>query len=548
MKASAKFICLFFAVIIMMSVFTVIPLTASAQEVELNDTGVVDEANPDYEYELLSDDTVQITEYLGNGGIVVIPPYLGGYPVTQIGARSFEQSSSRSLLIGVSIPDSVTEIGWYAFGDCTALRDVNMGNGVTRMNGMAFSGCNELRSISIGSSLSEFDPAHNNFSGCGNLETITVSSANTTFDSRDNCNAVIDSYTNELLLGCQNTTIPDSVTAIADYACYDCVNLTAVHIPASVKRIGNHAFAYCEALKDIQIPDSTIDIGVSAFDHTAWYTDQPDGLVYVGKVAYAIKGSCPEEVIIKEGTKAICDNLFASYPELKSIDIPKSVSHIGLNVFNGCSGLELIHVAEDNPVFDSRNDCNAIIRTGTNELIYGCRHTVIPDTVTSIGDRAFYGWSHLSHIYIPDSVTSIGRHAFGRCSELKSVTIPRSVTYIGDDAFGVNFDGIHYIPTKDFTIYGDSGTAAEQYAKRYRLPFASPDLASHKLGDSDGDGEITIMDATIIQRHLSMLNPYMDEPTLMQGDVDQNGRLEICDVLFITRYLSGMDTAYPIGK
>ena len=548
MRASTKLISVLSAVIMMMSVITATGLTVSAQEAELIDTRSIDEANPDYKYELLLDGTVRITEYLGYGGIVVIPQYLDGHPVSQIGARSFEQASHRSLITGVSIPDSVTEIGWFAFGDCTSLRSVIMGNGVTAMNGMAFSGCSELKTVSIGSSLSRFDPSQNDFSGCYHIERITVNAGNTTFDNRDNCNAVINSGTDELLFGCQKTVIPDSVTGIADYAFYDCVHLTSAAIPASVKKIGNHAFAYCEELRDIQIPETTLDIGVAAFDHTAWYDDQPDGLVYAGKVAYSVKGYCPQAVVIEEGTKAICDNLFASCSDLKSIDIPKSVSRIGLNVFIGCSGLELIHVAEDNPVFDSRNDCNAIIKTQTNELIYGCQHTVIPHTVKSIGDRAFYGWSHLSHIYIPDSVTSVGRHAFGRCDNLKSVTIPRSVTYIADYAFGFNFDGINYIPTSGFTIYGYAGTAAEQYAKRFGIPFVSADLASHMLGDADGDGKITVMDVTAIQRYLSMLDPYMDETTLMQGDVDRNGRLDVFDATYILRYLAGMETDYPIGQ
>lgn len=548
MKSFSNLICFLLSIIIVISVLTAIPLTASAQETEPIGTGLIDEANPDYDYELLLDGTVQINEYLGYGGIVVIPSYLDGRPVSRIGARSFEQASHRSLITGVSIPDSVTEIGWYAFGDCTSLRSVVMGNGVTGMEGLAFSGCSELKTISIGSSLSRFEPSQRYFDGCYNIERITIASGNAIFDSRDNCNAVVDSTTDELLFGCQKTIIPDSVISIADYALYDCIHLTSVTIPESVETIGNHAFAYCEALSDLRIADSTIDIGVAAFDHTAWYDDQPDGLVYAGKVAYSVKGSCPQAVVIEEGTKAICDNLFASYPDLKSIDIPNSVSKIGLNVFNGCFGLELIHVAEDNPVFDSRNDCNAIIKTQTNELIYGCRHTVIPDTVGSIGDRAFYGRSDLSHIYIPSSVTSIDKHAFGRCDELKSVTIPRSVTYIADYAFGFNFDGVNYIPTSDFTIYGYSGTAAEQYAKRFGIPFVSADLASYRLGDADGDGKITVMDVTIIQRCLSMLNPHMDEPTLMQGDVDQNGRLEVFDTTFILRYLAGMETDYPIGR
>ena len=119
----------------------------------------------------------------------------------------------------------------------------------------------------------------------------------------------------------------------------------------------------------------------------------------------------------------------------KNTVIPSSVTSIGSGAFSGCSGLTTITVDADNPVYDSRNNCNAIIETATNKLISGCKNTVIPSSVTSIGDEAFRYCSGLTRISIPSSVTSIGDHAFNNCYGLTSISIPSSVTSIGDAAF-----------------------------------------------------------------------------------------------------------------
>ncbi len=111
------------------------------------------------------------------------------------------------------------------------------------------------------------------------------------------------------------------------------------------------------------------------------------------------------------------------------------MTSIGISAFNGCSGLTSIKVQEENANYDSRENCNAIIETGSNKLIAGCKNTVIPNSVTSIGNYAFSGCSGLTSITIPNSVTSIGNTAFQGCSGLTSITIPNSVTSIGESAF-----------------------------------------------------------------------------------------------------------------
>lgn len=120
---------------------------------------------------------------------------------------------------------------------------------------------------------------------------------------------------------------------------------------------------------------------------------------------------------------------------MSNITIPNSVTSIGSSVFDGCDALTSIIVNQENSVYDSREDCNAIIETATNTLIRGCKNTVIPNSVTNIGEAAFLGCSSLTNITIPNNVTTIDERAFYGCSSLTSITIPNNVTKIGDSAF-----------------------------------------------------------------------------------------------------------------
>ncbi|MBQ3363059.1 MAG: leucine-rich repeat protein [Muribaculaceae bacterium] len=181
-----------------------------------------------------------------------------------------------------------------------------------------------------------------------------------------------------------------AVTAIDPEAFFYCNYMTSVTIPGSVTRINLSAFLGCRGLKSITIPGSVTHIDRQAF--------------------------------------AYCSKLTA-------LAIPASVSYIGYRAFDGCTGFQSITVDSGNRWYDSRDNCNALIETATNTLIAGCKNTIIPNTVTSIGDNAFDGLTDLTHITIPNSVTSIGHNAFHSCKNLTEITIPNSVTSIGGCAF-----------------------------------------------------------------------------------------------------------------
>lgn len=154
--------------------------------------------------------------------------------------------------------------------------------------------------------------------------------------------------------------------------------------------------------------------------------------VYSGNVV--IPGSVEYNGITYSVT-SIGYSAFENCSNLASIAIPNSVTSIGASIFSGCDNLTSIVVEEDNPVYDSRGNCNAIIRTATNKLIRGCQSTIIPNSVTSIGRTAFNGCTRLTSITIPNGVTSIEDNAFNGCTNLTSITISNSVTSIEQAAF-----------------------------------------------------------------------------------------------------------------
>lgn len=291
---------------------------------------------------------------------------------------------------------------------------------------------------------------------------------------------------------------------------YDqCVKeIKTVILPDSVKYIDYNAFAKCDNLTSVIVNGNVTCIG-GTLDETPWYNNQPDGLVYLGKMLYGYKGEMPigTDVVIKEGTSGIANDAFLNCRGLTSIVIPNSTTEIGKFAFYGCSqlksvklpsslnvmenglfvkcvrltsivipesvsivesrvfeslyGLESIKlhrnvteivpyqfydcsklssiiVDNENPVYDSRDDCNAIIETATNVLIAGCKTTIIPNTVKEIGDKAFIGCLGLQSVKIPSSVTSIGLGAFSCCPSLKTVVIKGTDTKIMPDAFDLD--------------------------------------------------------------------------------------------------------------
>ena len=296
--------------------------------------------------------------------------------VIVIGDEAFSQCSG---LTSVLIPNSVTTIDYLAFYDCSGLTSIDIPNSVTSIGETAFERCSALTSVNISSNVSFIGDGA--FSMCVNLANISVDAMNQYYDSRNNCNAIIDTRTSTLIVGCKNSVIPEGVTSIGNLAFFYCRGLTSIDIPNSVTSIGSSSFNECRGLTSITIPDSMISIGENAFlnctglavinmsdnleyigkdafRETAWYENQADGLIYAGKVAYRYKGTMPDNTAIslKEGTLGIAGAAFLFCAGLISITIPSSVTNIGNEAFEYCKNLVSVS---------------------------------IPNSVITIGDRAF---------------------------------------------------------------------------------------------------------------------------------------------------------------
>ena len=227
-------------------------------------------------------------------------------------------------------------------------------------------------------------------------------------------------------------TIPNSVTSIGDWAFYECRGLTSIEIPNSVTSIGEAAFAYCSGLTSVTIGNSVTSIGEAAFFGCTNLTTP----VYTSHVFAYFPPSYSGTYIIPDGVESIAGGAFSGCTGLTNVTIPNSVTSIGSEAFNGCSGLTSVHIN------DIASWCN--IEFGSNPLLYAhhlylndteIKDLIIPNGITSIGHRAFYGCSGLTNVTIPNSVTSIGHSAFSGCTGLTNVTIPNSVTSIGNSAF-----------------------------------------------------------------------------------------------------------------
>mgnify|MGYP003304875009 CR=1 FL=1 len=202
----------------------------------------------------------------------------------------------------------------------------------------------------------------------------------------------------------------------------------------------------------------------------------PETFVYKG-TTYEVVGiddgafanSPISSITIPNSVTSIGNGAFAGCKSLTSITIPNSVTNIGSGeykygfwegLFSGCSSLKSIIVQDGNLVYDSRNNCNAIVETATNTVVVGCQATNMPSSITSIGPGAFAGHENLTSIYMPTSITNIGHAAFQNCSALTSITIPNSVTSIGDEAFAYCYSltSIYWNAKRytDFISYSDA--------------------------------------------------------------------------------------------
>ena len=450
--------------------------------------------------------------------------------VTSIGQSAFSYCSG---LTSVVIPSNVTIIGQYAFNYCSGLTSVVIPPSVTSIEQSAFFGCSGLTSIDIPSSVTSIGQSA--FSGCSGLTSIVVESGNSVYDSRNNCNAIIRTSSNTLTAGCKNTMIPSSVTSIGQSAFSGCSGLTSIVIPSSVTSIEQSAFRGCSGLTSIDIPSSVTSIGKYVFRGCRGLTSVviPSSVTSIGNDAF-YECSGLTSVVIPSSVTSIGNDAFYGCSGLTSVVIPSSVTSIGNYAFRGCRGLTSIVVESGNSVYDSRNNCNAIIHTTSNTLIAGCKNTMIPSSVTRIWEYAFWGCSGLTYVVIPSSVTSIGKYAFTGCSGLISVTsYITKVFETGENAFSDCNNANLYVPIGLVNTFRSTADW-----KRFINIEEIPDVASLAMS-CNNKGKVLVNGSTLFKNDLGEVNVnYEDDNTFI---FQPNDNCELRQVL-----IDGLDVTLSV--
>ena len=331
-----------------------------------------------------------------------------GDGITSIGDNAFHGCSG---LTELTLPNSITSIGWYAFGGCSGLTELTLPNSLVSIGTCAFFGCSGLTELTLPNSVTSIGESA--FKVCSGLTELTLPSSVTSigWNAFEGCTGLteltlpnsITSIGNSAFKGCSGLTkltLPNSVTSIGDYVLKGCSGLTELTLPSSVTSIGESAFEGCSGLTELTLPNSVTSIGERAFQYCSGLTKLTlsNSLTEIGDIAF-------------EGCRGLTELI-----------LPSSVTSIGRYAFSRCTGLEKITVESGNSRYDSRDNCNSIIDTETNTLIVGCKNSIIPNSVRSIGYYAFRGCRGLTELILPNSVRSIGYYAFLGCSGLAKIT------------------------------------------------------------------------------------------------------------------------------
>ena len=488
------------------------PITASAA----GDTFTVG----DIEYYKIDSKTAGVYKYNGSGGNVTIPKTVNGLTVTKIGSRAFENVNYPQKLGTVTLPDTITEIGDYAFS-CTCLTKINLPDSLTTLGKYAFESAHMktvtlpkkltiisegafydskyLEQITIPSNIKTIGLYA--FEGCAALNKVTLSEGLTRIQSGafNSCIKLSQiSLPSTLsvigdnafsMAAISSITIPKNVVQIGDGAFSECYKLKTVNLNSTIQSIGTGAFFLCRSLESITIPDSITQIEPNTFCKcdSLKSIKLPKKLKSIGKYAFSFCVNL-EAISLPSTVTKLGEGAFELCEKITSINIPNGVTALPDDVFNDCRALEKLTVPPSVKKLGRMMIRNTKIKQltipkGVTEIpkeafLYCSLEKVdIPQGVTTIGESAFEYCGSLREVTIPNTVTAIGKNAFTHTA-LKTLTIPDSVKTIGKYAAGVHY---YYdssekknVDVREFgfrLIYG-SNPVARNYAETNSLDFA----------------------------------------------------------------------------
>ena len=437
----------------------------------------------DFEYEVY-DDHVEITKYIGEAVNVNIPSQIENKPVTVIGEEAFQKGD----IVSVTIPDTVTTIGKYAFFYCTSLTTVNfpqsgslttivdgafeqcfklqsanIPDGVTEIGQSAFIHCREMTELTLPETLESIGGSA--FARCEKLTSVTVPSGVKTFGKNifGNCSALTDVTISEgitelpeaFLYCCtslEKLTIPDSVTTMERGVAKECAALKDITLSKNLTEIPEAAFNACTALEGIEIPEGVTNIGMSAFGSCPAIKKAviPGSVQKIGLYAF---GDCYKSVLVIHGQAGSAAEKYANkegftfVAEGAAVSDESSVAEESQESSGSTETVDFKYDIVDDHVEITKytgNDVNVTIPSRIEDkpvTVIGKRAftqskdvetVIIPDSVTTIGDAVFTSCGKLKKVTIADSVTEIGGNVFSGCESLEELTLPDSVTVIGE--------------------------------------------------------------------------------------------------------------------
>ena len=433
-----------------------------------------DEAASDFEYNIFTENLIEITSYKGSATDLTIPSKIDGYTVAGLGSGAFEDCTS---LVSVKIPDTVEYINSNVFCGCSALKSIEVdanNSDYSSENGILF---NKKKDAIVAYPMGKEDTSYvvpdgvleigmAAFQGCSKLT---------------------------------NVKLPDGVEIIDDFAFAFCYGLESIIVPDSVRYLGDAAFLFCIKLESVTLGSGIAYIGNTAFTYSAFYNNESnwenDGL-YIGKYLLNVSENVGEVFWVKGGTEIIADCAFSSCEKLVSVMLPETITAIGETLFYECPLIENIVVNGNGGVYSSeygvlykgnslavypqgKTDEKFNVPAGTDTICdyaflgnQNLKNVILPDSVKSIGNGAFSGCSALTSVTIGENVKSIDAYAFFNCLSLKSVKLSDTTTEIGDSAFGCYYEDGTYKTVDGFTIYGNKGSEAERYANENDFNFA----------------------------------------------------------------------------
>jgi hypothetical protein len=419
-----KIISIVLAVLMTVSVFTVLPISADAfyhrTEKRNND-------NFTYLYDK-EDNDIEIYQYNGEDPEVVVPDEIDGYPVTKICRLAFEGCD---YVTKISLPDTIAIVGEEAFSDTAFYKDENnWENGVLYIGSLLVEADESLEgdyTVKKGTSVI----AHYAFTGCEKLTKITI---------------------------------PGTVKHIPESMFVGCKLLESAVLEDGVEDIDESVFCNCEKLENIKLPKSITRVGYEAFKNTIFYNNDynwENGALYYNNILITVDPECTGVFTVKDGTTVLGDYTFSGC-NIERIILPNGIKTLPFAFTNNSLWIESVRFGDD------------LEEAGTYSLD-GLQNVELPDSLKKIDYRAFFQ-STISEIKLPENLKVIDYEAFLSCSNLKEITIPKGVEKIGYEALGYRMSGINeegYLTEKEegLVIKGYPGTVAEAYAKENGFEF-----------------------------------------------------------------------------